>query len=60
MREIIEIAPHSITLDRDVVFRGQGMTEKTRITNTWRIFMTAHVDCFMTWYSRGEFYWKSP
>ena len=34
MREIIEIAPRTLSLDRDVVFRGQGMTDKTRITKT--------------------------
>lgn len=34
MRELIDIDPRSLALDRDAVFRGQGMTEKTRITKT--------------------------
>jgi hypothetical protein len=34
MRQLVDIAPRSLVLDRDAVFRGQGMTEKTRITKT--------------------------
>ncbi len=34
MRETFDIDPRTLALDRDAVFRGQGMTEKTRITKT--------------------------
>ncbi len=32
MRELIDIDPRTLVLDRDSVFRGQGMTDATRIT----------------------------
>lgn len=34
MREYIKIDAQSLAIDRDAVFRGQGMTEKTKITKT--------------------------
>lgn len=46
MRQVVDVDPGTLVFDRDSVFRGQGMTDKTRITKVVADLYEKSLDIF--------------